>query len=104
MDRWGGAPAIRLLAIGRNIANRMTTDRAGNAGGGPHPGHFAVTWRANMWANINKNGNGNEFHSHPGAYWSCVYYVDDGGIDANPALGGELEFMDPRGSAPVMRC
>ena len=27
MDRWGGAPAIKLLAIGRNLANRMTTDR-----------------------------------------------------------------------------
>ena len=22
MDRWGGAPAIKLLAIGRNLANR----------------------------------------------------------------------------------
>jgi hypothetical protein len=43
MDRWGGAPAIKLLAIGRNLANRMTTDRSGNAGGGSHPGNFAVT-------------------------------------------------------------
>ena len=23
MDRWGGAPAIKLLAIGRNTANRV---------------------------------------------------------------------------------
>ena len=29
MDRWGGAPAIKLLAIGRNLANRWTTDRQG---------------------------------------------------------------------------
>ena len=29
MDRWGGAPAIKLLAIGRNLANRVTTDREG---------------------------------------------------------------------------
>ena len=102
MDRWGGAPALKLLAIGRNVANRYTTDRAGNAGSGPHPGYFAVTWRGNMWANINRSGDGNEFHSHPGAYWSAVYYVDDGGIDADPALGGELEFMDPRGPLPAM--
>ena len=69
---------------------------------GPHPGYFAVTWGANMWANINRSGHGNEFHSHPGAYWSGVYYVDDGGIAADPSLGGELEFMDPRGPLPAM--
>jgi uncharacterized protein (TIGR02466 family) len=102
MDHWGGAPAIKLLAFGRNLANRMTTDREGNTGKGPYPGHFAVTWLGNMWANINRSGHGNEFHSHPGAYWSGVYYVDDGGIAADPSLGGELEFMDPRGPVPVM--
>jgi hypothetical protein len=102
MDRWGGAPAIKLLAIGRNVANRVTTDRSGNVGAGPHPGYFAVTWRANMWANINRSGHANEAHSHPSAYWSCVYYVDDGGIGEDPSLGGELEFFDPRGTAPNM--
>jgi uncharacterized protein (TIGR02466 family) len=102
MDRWGGAPAIKLLAYGRNLANRMTTDHEGAAGKGPYPGHFAVTWIANMWANINRSGHGNEYHSHPGSYWSGVYYVDDGGIAADPSLGGELEFLDPRGPVPLM--
>ena len=102
MDRWGGAPAIKLLAHARNLANRVTTDRKGNIGAGPHPGYFAVTWHGNMWANINRSGHANEFHSHPGAYWSCVYYVDDGGIGDDPSLGGELEFMDPRGALPAM--
>jgi len=94
MDRWGGAAAIKLLAIGRNIANRVTTDRQGNS--------VVLTWKANMWANVNRSGHGNEFHSHPGSFWSGVYYVDDGGIDADPSLGGELEFMDPRGPGPAM--
>ena len=94
MDRWGGAAAIKLLAIGRNTANRMTTDREGKP--------MATTWRANMWANVNKSGHGNEFHAHPGSFWSGVYYVDDGGIDADSSLGGELEFMDPRGALPAM--
>jgi hypothetical protein len=102
MDKWGGAPAIKLLAIGRNVANRVTTDKEGNTGSGPHPGYFAVTWQANMWANINRAGHGNEYHCHRGAYWSGVYYVDDGGIDADPTLGGELEFMDPRGPISTM--
>jgi len=94
MDRWGGPAAIKLLAVGRNIANQATTDRLGNS--------VVVTWKANMWANINRSGHGNEFHSHPGSFWSGVYYVDDGGIDADPSLGGELEFMDPRGPGPAM--
>src|SRR5437588_455185 len=42
------------------------------------------------------------FQSHPGSFWSAVYYVDDGGIDADPSRGGELEFMDPRGPGPAM--
>ncbi|MGD9883946.1 MAG: TIGR02466 family protein [Reyranella sp.] len=94
MDRWGGVPAIKLLAIGRNLANRFTTDREGNP--------VAPTWRANIWANVNRSGHGNEFHSHPGSFWSAVYYVDDGGISADASLGGELEFMDPRGPGPAM--
>jgi len=102
MDRWGGVAAIKLLAHARNIANQMTTDQQGVAGQGPYPGHFAVTWIGNMWANVNRTGNANEYHSHPGSYWSGTYYVDDGGIDANPDLGGELEFLDPRGPVPLM--
>ncbi len=65
MEKWGGTPAIKLLAFGRSVTNRMTTDREGRPGRGPHPEHFAVTWRANMWANINRSGQGNAFHSHP---------------------------------------
>jgi len=94
VDKWAGPAAIKLLAVGRNVANRATTDRAGKP--------VAIMWQANMWANINRSGHGNEFHSHPGAFWSGVYYVDDGGIAADPSLGGELEFMDPRGPAPAM--
>lgn len=102
MDRWGGPAAVKLLALARNVANRMTTDAQGSVGKGPYPGHFAVTWIANMWANVNRTGHANEFHSHPGAYWSGTYYVDDGGIGADPSLGGELEFLDPRGTVPLM--
>ena len=94
MDRWGGAPAIKLLAVARNSANKVTTNRQGQP--------VSIAWKANMWANINRTGHGNEFHSHPGSFWSAVYYVDDGGIDADPSLGGELEFMDPRGPGPAM--
>jgi hypothetical protein len=102
MQSWGGVPAIKLLAIGRNVANRVTTDRDGQTGQGPHPGVAGMTWQANMWANVNRTGNANELHWHRGSYWSGVYYVDDGGIDSDPSLGGELEFIDPRGPIPTM--
>jgi len=94
MEAWGGAAAAQLLDAARGVADQLTTDRAGR--------RVAIAWKANMWANVNRRGDANEFHAHPGAFWSGVYYVDDGGIGADPSLGGELEFMDPRGAGPVM--
>jgi uncharacterized protein (TIGR02466 family) len=94
MARWGGDAAATLLDAARGIASRITADRTGR--------RVDIAWKANMWANVNRRGDANEFHAHPGSFWSAVYYVDDGGIGADPALGGELEFMDPRGPGPAM--
>ena len=94
MDQWGGAPAIKLLAFARNTANRVTCDRTGNP--------MTIAWKAQMWANVNRTGHGNEFHCHPSTFWAAVYYVDDGGISADPSLGGWLELMDPRAPGSLM--
>jgi uncharacterized protein (TIGR02466 family) len=59
-----------------------------------------LDWRVNSWVNVNPPGTSNALHGHPGAYWSAVYYVDDG--DAGPDDGGELFFQDPRGVLPAM--
>jgi uncharacterized protein (TIGR02466 family) len=55
-----------------------------------------------MWANVSQAGASNQFHTHPGAFWSAVYYVDDGyeGSD-DVSLGGELLLLDPR--MPMIR-
>lgn len=98
MESWGGPEAKILLGVARAAAIQLTAGRGAAAGARLEP----AMWQANMWANVNRAGHGNEFHAHPGAFWSGVYYVDDGGIAADPALGGELEFMDPRGTAPAM--
>jgi len=98
MESWGGSGIQQLLSGARQIASELTTVR-GAATPRPLP---PAQWKTNCWANINRAGHGNEFHAHPGSFWSGVYYVDDGGIGSNPALGGELEFMDPRGVAPAM--
>ncbi len=91
---WGGPSLERMLATAIGLANRLTTDRQGRPA--------AVDWKCNCWANVNRRGAANEFHTHPGAFWSGCYYVDDGGIGEDPSLGGELEIQDPRGVAPAM--
>ena len=91
---WGGAAGKALFASATDLANRLTCDRAGKPA--------KVAWRLNAWANVNRRDHGNEFHLHPGSFWSGVYYVDDGGIAEDPDLGGELEIQDPRGAAAVM--
>jgi uncharacterized protein (TIGR02466 family) len=93
-EDWGGAPARQLLDGARELATRLTSDRSGKT--------VRVSWKTNAWANVNRRGHGNEFHTHPGAYWSGTYYVDDGGIAADHALGGAFEIQDPRGVAPAM--
>jgi len=94
LPEWGGEEATFLLSFARQLADKFTADRTGK----PAP----QDWRMNAWANVNRNGHGNEFHTHPGCMWSAVYYVDDGGAAEDPSLGGEFEIQDPRGVAPAM--
>lgn len=54
----------------------------------------ALNWSLSAWANVNQPGHGNNVHTHPGATWSGVYYVDDGGTDgAGEATA--IQFADP---------
>ena len=91
---WGGSAASELLRAVEAIATRLTADREGRP--------VRPAWKINAWANVNRKGHGNEFHTHPGSFWSGTYYVDDGGISREPNFGGEFEFQDPRGIAPAM--
>lgn len=97
-ERWSGAPGQVLLETAKAFANQLSAVQD------PERGlvHAALDWRFNAWANVNRSGHANAPHSHPGAYWSGVYWVDDGGAGDDPALGGELEFFDPRGAMPAM--
>jgi uncharacterized protein (TIGR02466 family) len=91
---WCGDAGETVLRTAVALANKMTADRQGKP--------VDIKWRLNAWANVNRAGHGNEFHTHPGSYWSGTYYVEDGGIGADPSLGGEFEMQDPRGVAPAM--
>ena len=90
MLEWGGDGAHRLLDRIAAAADRFTVDVKS-------PGERRHEWRAEMWANVSPPHASNQLHTHPGAFWSAVYYVDDGYAgSADPGLGGELVLMDPR--------
>lgn len=60
-----------------------------------------LDWTLSAWANVNRRGDFNTMHTHPGATWSGVYYVDDG--ESDPAAEGTaIQLTDPcaaRGNA-----
>ena len=91
---WCGPEGEAVLEVAQGIARGLTMDRRGQ--------NPDMRWRLNAWANVNRQGQGNEFHTHPGAYWSATYYVRDGGAGENPEVGGEFEIQDPRGVGPAM--
>lgn len=51
------------------------------------------------WINVNPAGAYNAPHSHPGAFWSGVYYVQVPGADEVQATGGAIDLLNPRGSS-----
>ena len=90
MLRWGGEAAARLLERIVADADRFTVDVRSE-------GKPRYRWFPEMWANVSPPGAANQYHTHPGCFWSAVYYVDDGyGGSADETLGGELILLDPR--------
>lgn len=94
MSQWGGPRVPEILEAARDMAAQLTLDRSGEVAN--------PAWSARAWANVNEYGHANEFHYHPGVYWSGTYYVDDGGRQEDESLGGEFEVMDPRGPGVAM--
>jgi uncharacterized protein (TIGR02466 family) len=92
--KWGGKAGEQVIETALGVADRMTAARSGRPAD--------VEWEVNAWANINRKGHSNEFHVHPGAFWSGTYYVDGDGCADDEALGGEFVIMDPRGPGPSM--
>jgi uncharacterized protein (TIGR02466 family) len=53
-----------------------------------------LEWTLSAWANVNRRGDFNNMHTHPGATWSGVYYVDDGESHGH-AEGTAIHLSDP---------
>ena len=91
MIEWGGEAARVLLKRIIAAADRFTVDIRAERG------KPRYRWHPEMWANVSPPGASNQYHAHPGAFWSAIYYVDDGYAGSgDKALGGELVLMDPR--------
>ena len=90
MLEWGGDVARAVAHKSMTMTDALTIDVKS-----PETSRYG--WHAEMWANISGRGHANQYHFHPGSFWSAVAYVDDGyaGSD-DPALGGELQLLDPR--------
>jgi uncharacterized protein (TIGR02466 family) len=55
-------------------------------------------FRLQGWINVNRPGDRNTLHCHPGCFVSATYYVS---VPQN-IRGGEIVFRDPRGPAVAM--
>lgn len=88
---WGGEAGRILAERTMSMVNHATkelfslTQASGSFG-----------WKFSMWANVNRRGQFNRMHFHPGSTWSGTYYVDAG--DPPPPespLAGCFGFHDP---------
>lgn len=103
MVQWAGDALQPLLLAVIELCNRRTVDVA-------EQDRPRFRWVPQAWANVHEQGGANQFHTHPGAVWSLVYYVDDGYAGSGErSLGGEFILLDPRMPAismtsPDLRC
>jgi uncharacterized protein (TIGR02466 family) len=58
-----------------------------------------VSYQAYGWANVNRSGDYNMLHAHPGCDWSVVYYVAAARVSDDNPMSGRIELRDPRPAA-----
>jgi uncharacterized protein (TIGR02466 family) len=85
-----GSAGVQLLAHMRDMTEEATRRLYESYGRAPE----RLGWSLSAWANVNRRGDYNNMHIHPGTTWSGVYYVDDG--EADPAAEGTaIRLADP---------
>ncbi len=94
-ENWGGGGAQTLFRVLRELADSLTSTRAG--------GRVSLDWKISACAAVRQKGEYRELAARPGAFWSGLYVVDDGYAKSDDEnLGGEVELGDPRGALPAM--
>ncbi len=93
-EDWGGGGAQTLFRMVRELADALTATRTG--------GRITLDWKIAAAGAIRQTEDHVETSAKPGAFWSGIYFVDDGyGKGDDDSLGGECELMDPRGDLPA---
>jgi hypothetical protein len=88
---WGGEAARALCAHVQARIDAMTVDKAQDGD------RRRFRWAATLWADLLTRHGAIDLHAFPGTSWTAICCIDDGyGGDADPMLGGELVFLDPR--------
>jgi len=84
------APGRRLVARMRALGDEATR----RVLAADQQRESAMRWSVTAWANVNRQGDFNAVHVHPGSTWSGTYYVDAGEpVDADN--GTSLQLFDP---------
>lgn len=94
-DEWGAGPSQTLFRVVRELADSLTSTRAG--------ARISLDWKIAGAAAMRQKGDYVPMAARPGAFWSGIYFVDDGYAKSDDeALAGEVELGDPRGVLPAM--
>lgn len=94
-ETWGGMHAETLYRVARELADSATSNRSG--------GRVTLDWKISACACVRGKGEYRDIVARPGAFWSGIYFIDDGYQKSDDeALGGEIELGDPRGALPAM--
>lgn len=94
-ESWGGDMAQTLFRVVRELADSLTSTRAG--------ARVSLDWKITASAAVRQKDDYVELAARPGAFWSGIYYVDDGYAKSDDeSLAGEYELGDPRGALPAM--
>ena len=84
-----GEPGAALLRRMREMADEATARVYREYDHAP----AKLAWTVDAWANVNRRGDFNRTHTHPGSTWSGTYYVDTG-VDGE-ATAAALQLVDP---------
>ncbi|HEY5337187.1 MAG TPA: putative 2OG-Fe(II) oxygenase [Rhizomicrobium sp.] len=94
-EAWGNNAAQTLFRVLRETADGLTATRAG--------GRVTLDWKISACASVRSKGEYCELAARPGAFWSGVYFIDDGYAKSDDEnMGGNVELADPRGALPAM--
>ncbi len=76
-----------MYALGDDATRRVLVE----LGQPPRP----VRWSLRAWVNVNRAGDFNRVHTHPGSTWSGTYYVDTGDPPQDASHGTPIVLLDP---------